>query len=154
MIDRNNDLNIEDAPSGFEHDVVPDTSHLDLRDSILGADDIETERIFVRQWGVEVEVKGMSGTERSHFVARLSASDAEGEDEIAKVLDDTYADIIIQTVHDPNSGKRLFRRTDRGALQGKSGAALEFVARKAMDLAGLSESSMEEMRGKSEKAVK
>lgn len=53
-------------------------------------------------------------------------------------LENAYPELIISTACDPDTKEKIFKPADRDALALKSGAALEKIARVAMDLSGLS----------------
>lgn len=109
-----------------------------LRDAILHADDIDREDLEVPQWGVTVQVRGMSGLERAAFVQNFA--DNEGKLDYSSL----YPDLVIAGVHDPADGSRVFTDEDRSWIMTKSGAALEKVATSVMRLSGLGPKAEEE----------
>lgn len=108
-----------------------------LRDLILQKDDIETEIVPVPQWGVELEVRGLSGRARAAFMREFIQKDGELD------YDRLYPALVINTVHDPATGERVFTDADYEAINAKSGAALETVAKVATRLSGLDEGAVD-----------
>ena len=72
----------------------------------------------------------MTGRERIRLVERVSTSGKEREF--------MYADILLATALDPDTGELAFDAADREALSDKSGAVLERLATKVMELSGVS----------------
>jgi hypothetical protein len=111
----------------------------ELRKLILEVEDIESELAEVSQWGVKVLMKGMTGKERAKFLRGVTDKDGQAN------FERFYPDLIIATAYDPDSEEKLFDIADRDALNSKSGAALETLARVAMRLSGLERGQVEEI---------
>ncbi len=110
----------------------------ELRQQILDYDDLESEMVEVPQWGgVKLLVKGMNGRARARF---LKASANNGQVDFERF----YPELLIATVHDPESEEPVFATADRDALNNKSGSALDQLASVAMRLSGLSDNSVKE----------
>lgn len=112
---------------------------LSLRDRILQSQDIEAEEVEVKQWGVTVEIRGMSGLERAKFMERFTGQDGNLDYEAM------YPSLLIACVHDPGTGDKLFMPEDAAALNAKSGAALEKLAQVALRLSGMGKDSEKEL---------
>jgi len=113
----------------------------ELKKSILDYEDIPEETIEIEEWGgIKLLIKGMTGKSRANFLKR--ASDDDGN--IA--YDRFYPELIIATVYDPESQEPVFEGADRTALNQKSGAALEAVARVSQRLSGLGVEDVEEAK--------
>ena len=102
-----------------------------LRDALLNAQDIQSEIVDVPQWGVKIEVRGMTGKARANFLRSVTVKDGQTD------MERFYPQLIIGTAHDPETGEPVFTLADREALNEKSGAALEVLAQAAMRLSGL-----------------
>lgn len=102
-----------------------------LRDAILAAEDIRHEIVEVPEWGVSVEVRGLTAKARADLLQ--NAQDGRGGISLAKA----YPMLVIACCYDPESGAPVFDPADREALENKSGAALERVALAAARLSGL-----------------
>lgn len=111
---------------------------MSLRDTILAADDIETEDVPVPEWGVNIQVRGMSGSDRADIM------DAALQDDGSLSLKRFYPDVVILASHDPETGERIFDPADRDALMAKSGKALDRLAEVALELSGMTEESRKE----------
>lgn len=110
----------------------------ELKKLILDFEDIPEEKVVVPQWGdVEILVRGMTGKDRANFLKR-SSNTQTGEVDFEKF----YPELIIATAHDLN-GEKIFEGADRDAINAKSGAALESIARVAQRLSGLGAEDLE-----------
>ncbi|MDQ0273965.1 hypothetical protein [Cytobacillus purgationiresistens] len=109
-----------------------------LRNNILNTQDISSENLYIPEWKVEVEVRGLSGSARNRILS--NALNKKGEID----LNAMYPDLIIASLFEPGTNERIFGPEDRDILNAKSGKALERIARVAMDLSGLNEGQVEE----------
>jgi hypothetical protein len=109
-----------------------------LSSQIFAVDDIETELVEVKVWGVTVLVKSMTARDRAKMVA--SAANASGAFNLEEVL----PDLVIHCTFDPETNEQVFRPTDRDALLAKSAAAIEQIATVAMRLSGMDEDAVDE----------
>lgn len=103
----------------------------DLRQQILDTDDIKEEEVGVEEWNCKILVRGLTGKDRSEILT--SALTRDGRLDFSKV----YPDLVIATSFDPETGEKIFSKTDREVLNEKSGSALEKIAGKAVKLSGL-----------------
>ena len=109
----------------------------ELRSKVLESDDIEEEIITIPQWGIDLLVKGMSGSDRAKFLKRSSTA---GEVDLERF----YPELVIATCFDPEDPEhKVFEPADRDALGKKSGAALELVATLALRLSGMGPKSID-----------
>ena len=93
--------------------------------------DATSEIVRVPEWdNVEIEVRSLTLGERNRITV---ASSKKGQVD----TDRFYAAIIIATCWDVESGERAFSASDAVMLQGKSGGALDRLAKTAMRLSGL-----------------
>lgn len=108
----------------------------ELRERILATKDIPSERVFIEAWGVDVEVRGMSGRARAAFVQQALG---DGGVNLAKA----YPLLVAECCFDPETGERIFTVADLEALAEKSGTALEQIAIVAGRLSGLDDEAVE-----------
>lgn len=108
-----------------------------LRDKILNADDRQSENVEVPEWGVTVEVRGLSGADRAVFLA--DAITPDGKVDFTKV----WPNLLIAGVYDPDTGEPVFDRADRDAINLKSAGVTERLAKVVQRLSGLDEESVE-----------
>lgn len=101
-----------------------------LRDRILSVQDIQSERVYVPEWDVEVEVRSMTGAQRARV---LQGATVDGEVDLERL----YPILLIETTYDPESGEQIFTPADRDALNSKNSGALERIAKVAMRLSGI-----------------
>ena len=111
------------------------------REQILQSDDLPRETVQVPEWGGEVQVRTMTGTDRDAFEASM----VRGEGKDRKVdLTNMRARLVGLTVID-EGGLRLFTDDEVDLLGAKSGAALDRVFAIAQKLNGLSGADVEEL---------
>ena len=80
---------------------------MSLRDQIFATQDIPSEMVDVPEWGVKVEVRGMTGAERMRIMdmATKNAGDFN--------LQFVYPEIVIATSFDAETGEQIFKPSDR-----------------------------------------
>lgn len=111
------------------------------REQILQADDLKREMVEVPEWGGEVIVRCLTGTERDEFESALIQF--KGQSYNIK-LANARARLTSLSVVD-EAGERLFSEADVVALGQKSAAALSRVFEAAQRLSGLKPKDMEEL---------
>ncbi len=111
---------------------------MSLRDRILAANDIESKVFHVAQWGIDIELRTLSASDRAQLVS--SCMSADGTVDIQKM----YPSLIIACVYDPETGGRVFSIEDMDAISDKSASAVEFVAQKAMEMSGMKPDAIDE----------
>ena len=102
---------------------------MSLRDQILNSNDIPRELVKVKEWNLEIEVRGMTGAERTRILD-LAQGDA------GMNLQMVYPEIVISTAFDADTGEKIFSPEDRTALLSKSANALDALATVGMRLSG------------------
>lgn len=112
---------------------------MSIRDLILAKQDIPSEVVDVPEWGVKVEVRGMTGAERTRIMD--SATGNAGEVNLQFI----YPEIVIATSFDPETGEQIFVPADRDILLSKSATAIDKVALVGMRLSGFTKESSEEL---------
>lgn len=117
----------------------------DLRSFIAEFNDIQKEVLTIREWGdIQLEVRGMTGAERAHYVNVLNElQESDDGDSMERI----YPALIIQTVFDPVSGNRVFGDGDEDMLNSKAGKVLERLAQSAIKLSGMGQND-EDQAGK------
>ena len=103
------------------------------KDQILAARDIATETVSVPEWGGEVIVRGMTGTDRDAFEASVvNMRDGAAAVDMRNVRAKLVASCAVG-----EDGARLFTDDDVMALGAKSAQALGRVFEVAQRLSGL-----------------
>jgi hypothetical protein len=110
---------------------------IDIRQKILESNDIKTEIVEVPEWGVKIEIRGLSGGRRAKVVEAVSNKENPN-------LIEMYALMVIETAFDPESHQQIFRLADKEALMDKNAGILERLAAKAMALSGLNDEAEQE----------
>ena len=108
---------------------------MSIRDQILAKQDIPSEIVDVPEWGVKVEVRGMTGAERTRIMD-LAIDNKGGVN-----LQFVYPEIVIATSFDAESGVQIFKPADRDALLAKAATALDRLAGVGMRLSGFTQES-------------
>jgi len=123
-----------------------------LRNKILGANDIKKEIVTIADWGVDVEIRGMTGTQRAEVVTAATVREKNDDGEISVFQDQAllYPLLIIASVFDPETGEKVFGDADRDAIGGKSAGVLEDVALVCCRLSGITPGEIKAIRKNSE----
>ena len=101
------------------------------KDQIMSARDLETEQVFVEEWGGEVFVRGLTASERDQFEAETVIPGSK-----QKNFKNFRARLVVLCAVD-GKGERLFAAKDAEALGKKSAAAVLKVFKVAQRLSGL-----------------
>lgn len=108
---------------------------------ILQAQDITTETVDVPEWGGQVLVRALDGTERD----ALEASMIQGKGKNAQVnLTNLRAKLVARSLVD-EQGKRLFGDGDIPALAHKSAMALNRVYEVAQRMSGITQEDVDDL---------
>ncbi len=107
------------------------------REQILQCDDLPKETVKVPEWGGEVQVRTMTGTDRDAFEASLIGKEGR--------LENVRARLVSLVVCD-ESGSRLFGDADIAALGAKSATALDRVFAVAQRLNGIGADQVEQAK--------
>jgi hypothetical protein len=120
------------------------------RSSILAADDIETEKVPVPEWGDEVIIRGLTGEELDAYQAsrRQFRNAGTPQQELIFVQDNARASLLVKCLVDEH-GERLFTDQDAGDLGRKNGKILDKLYDVAARLSGLSSEEQEVLEGNS-----
>lgn len=117
------------------------------RDDILGAKDIEIERVETPEWGGYTFVKSMTGIARGRL--EKSITEKRGGDTEVN-MENLRAVIAAATICDED-GKLLFTAEDAIALGEKSASALQRVFEVSNRLSGTSKDDVKELSEELEK---
>lgn len=122
------------------------------RDGILGAVDVQTEKVDVPEWGGDVIVRGLTGDELDAFQGSVRqfrpTFDGKGMEPVL-IQEGMRAKLLVKCLID-ESGERLFTDQDAPALGAKNGSVIDRLYDVASRLSGLSEEEKKEMEGNSE----
>ena len=108
------------------------------REAILQTDDLPRELVQVPEWGGDVYVRTLTGTERDAFEQSMVGKKSKMN------LDNVRARFAVLTICD-EAGKRLFADEDAKVLGDKSAAALDRVFAVAQRLNGFSSEDAEDL---------
>jgi hypothetical protein len=118
-----------------------------LREQVLNAKDLAEERVTVPEWDdAEFLIRGLTGAER----AKLLKSATNGGRSESVDFERYFADIVIMSARDPETGELVFEPTDRDMLNGKNAAAVERLAKVARRLSGLEDNALAQAKSASE----
>ena len=111
------------------------------RSDILKADDLPRERVAVPEWGGDVFVRALSGTERDGFEASIVVT--RGKD-TSMNMSNIRAKLAALAMCD-EAGAQLFEERDVVALGQKSASGLQRVFEVAQRLSGIGEEAVKEL---------
>jgi hypothetical protein len=110
-----------------------------IRDLILAKQDIPSQIVDVPEWGVKVEVRGMTGAERTRIMDKATGNAGDVN------LQFIYPEIVIATSFDPETGEQIFVPADRDVLLSKSASAIDRIALVGMRLSGFTKEAADDM---------
>ncbi|MYS34934.1 hypothetical protein K388_01934 [Streptomyces sp. KhCrAH-43] len=118
------------------------------KDQIAAADDRQWEDVPVPEWGGEVRILGMSGTERNAYQSSLVVIGTNGKPQRVN-LTDQLAKLVGKCLVGEDF-ERLYTDKEVAELGRKNGAVLDRLAAIAKRLSGLDEKATEDAAGNSE----
>lgn len=118
-------------------------------EQILAASDIQTEDVYVPEWGGTVRVRGLTAKQRADW-QRASLVQRGRMSEVN--FQATTIKLVALSVVDAD-GKPMFSEEHTKLLANKSSAALERIADVAMRLSGIGESDLEELSKNSDPSL-
>lgn len=101
---------------------------MSLKDKILAADDRPYRDVTVDEWDAVVRVRGLSGADAVAFAEKIDA------DPDSRTV---MAELLVMTLHDPDTDGRIFSADDTDALLSRSSTVLSALVGCARDLSGL-----------------
>lgn len=104
------------------------------KDQILEASDLVTETVAVSEWGGDVRVRTMTGTDRDAFEDSLFSVGVDGK--ATRDVSNLAVKLLTMTIVD-DDGNRLFGAADIAMLGRKSSAAINRVYAVASRLNGI-----------------
>ena len=110
------------------------------RDTILQSDDLPSELVNVPEWGGEIFVRTLTGTERDAFEQSMVQKKNKPN------MQNVRARFAVLTICD-DKGERVFTDADAAELGKKSAAALDRVFAVAQRLNGFSQDDAEDLAG-------
>ena len=113
------------------------------RDDILNADDLPYEDINVPEWGGDIRMRTMTGTERDAFETSIVTGDGKDRN-----MRNIRARLVVRCAVDEN-GARLFADKEAPVLGKKSAKVLDRLFGIAQRMNGLSATDVDELAGNS-----
>lgn len=115
------------------------------KSEILGADDLKRELVQVPEWGGDVYVRGLTGTERDQWERSfMQRKGNKVEFDLDLVLGNARAQLCSMTIVD-EQGNRVFSDADAVELGKKSAQALDRVFTVAQQLSGITKKDVDEL---------
>ncbi len=112
---------------------------------ILSAKDIEKETVKVPEWGGEVIVSAMTGSERDKFEMLIVNAEVKDGELVRESKFEHYRAKLCSLCMQDEKGKLLFSQDDVEALGGKSAAAIQRVFNVASRLNRITQDDVEEV---------
>jgi hypothetical protein len=109
--------------------------------AILAAPDIKSELVHVPEWGGDVMVFGMTGSQRDEFEA--SIVEMRGQSQVLH-MQNLRAKLCALTIRDED-GRRMFDSDEVDALGAKSAQALQRIFEVAQRLSSVTPKDMEDL---------
>lgn len=110
------------------------------RDQILDAKDMKTVDVSVPEWGGEVRIRMLSGTERDAFEASMIEMKKDGSQK--RNVENVRARLVALCIVN-EQGETMFNRADIRMLGNKSAAALQRVFDACNELNAVTEEDIE-----------
>ncbi len=114
------------------------------KEQIISSIDLKLEKVAVPEWGGDVFISEMSGTDRDAYEMSLLVRQG---DKFVQDLSNARAKLVARCLVDED-GKRLFTEADIAALGKKSGAVLDRLDDVAKRLNGLEAKAVEDAEKK------
>ena len=111
---------------------------MSLKEKIFASQDCDAEMLDVPEWDCIIEVRGMTGTQRSSIMDAAIGKDG------TVIQSKLYPMLLIACCFDPDTGKPIFDDDDMEALLSKSAQVIERVASKASELSGIGAEAIKE----------
>ncbi len=118
-----------------------------LREKIKATDDVAKRIIEVPEWNATLEVRSMTGAQRTRVFSRNT--DKQGKIQTDRI----YLDVIVCCVYDPETGERVFTEEDTEWLGDKKGAVLERIGTIAFEVSGLGKEAVEQAEKNSDSGI-
>ncbi len=113
------------------------------KSEILTSQDIPSEIIEVPEWGGQVYVTGLSGTERDYFEKMVTQMRRPGV--VNYDTSNIRAKLCSLGIKDQDTGKRMFDDDEIDALGKKSRSALDRVAAAIQRLSAISQEDVDKL---------
>lgn len=110
-----------------------------LRDQILASKDVPSISVDVPEWGVTVELRGMTAGARVNMVDE--SYDANSGKTNLKTM---YPRVITACVYDPKTGEPVFTNEDADAILNKAALVVERLALECLKLSAADETAVTE----------
>lgn len=113
----------------------------ELKKTILEVADLQERIVDVPEWGVKVLVRGMSAGDRAKL---LESSTPAGGGKLD--MANWFANLVIASAFDPDTGEKIFEVADRDSLKTKNGKAIARITDVATALSGLTDTAVEDAK--------
>lgn len=112
-----------------------------LREKILNVKDIKTERVYVRDWDVSLDLVALTAAERIDLIAKSTVKDTDEDGKTTSRQDNgiLYPLLIIASAHDPETGEKVFGDADRDTINSKSAGVIEDLGMAICRISGMTE---------------
>ena len=111
------------------------------KNAILKIKDIQTEEVYIPEWGDTVLVRGLTGNQRDQYEA--SIVEMRGQTQVLR-MESLRARLCALSLVDAD-GRQLFDFDEAAELGKKNAAALERICLVAQRLSGLTNGDMENL---------
>ena len=112
---------------------------MSLRDQILASKDVPSQAMEVPEWGVTIELRGMTAGARVNMVDE--SYDANSGKTNLKTM---YPRVITACVYDPKTGEPIFTSEDADVIMSKAAIVVERIALECLKLSAADETAVTE----------
>lgn len=109
----------------------------DLREQIRAASDTEAEIVEVPEWGVEIEIRSMTGRQRAQIMTEIAQGGMENIN-----VEHLWSSVLTTCLYDPANGENVFAVDDlEWLMTEKSAAVIDRLSTRCMEVSGITEAS-------------
>jgi len=94
---------------------------MDLKNTILGASDLPTKKLYIPEWGCDIWILTLTGSERDAFEASIIGKNGKADN-----LENLRARFAVLVIGNED-GSRAFKDSDAPELTKKSAATLDKI---------------------------
>lgn len=112
-----------------------------LSDQIRAAADTSSEVVEVPEWGVEIEIRSMTGRQRAGIMTEIAKVGIDAID-----VEGLWASVLTTCLYDPDSDENVFSDDDlEWLMTEKSAAVIDRLSRRCLEVSGITEDAADNL---------
>lgn len=112
-----------------------------LSEQIRAASDTSSEIVEVPEWGVEIEIRSMTGRQRASIMTEIAKVGIDSID-----VEGLWASVLTTCLYDPESGDNVFGSDDlEWLMTEKSAAVIDRLSRRCLEVSGITEEAADDL---------